>query len=116
MNPENTHISDSLNRARDAFMTWHEIKSNEFADKDQKENAAVEAVLALSDVLSKSTASRFGDLLSQQEFNAVHQSMILIRQTESQEVFARSVAEAASKFLYRFTDPNSNEGQDEQSL
>ena len=114
MNPENTNISDSLDRAKDAFMAWHEIRSSEFADKDQREQAAVDAVLALSDVLSKSTASRFGDLLSQQEFNAVHQSMILIRQTESQEVFAKSVAEAASKFLYRFTDPNDNpEGQDE---
>jgi hypothetical protein len=89
-------------------MSWHEIRSNEFADIQQREQAAVDAILALSDVLSKSTASRFGDLLSKQEFNAVHQSMILIRQTESQEVFARSVNEAASKFLYRFSDPNEN--------
>lgn len=108
MNREQTNISDSLDRARDAFMSWHEIRSNEFADIQQREQAAVDAILALSDVLSKSTASRFGDLLSKQEFHAVHQSMMLIRQAESQEVFARSVSEAASKFLYRFSDPNEN--------
>lgn len=108
MNHENTNISDSLDRARDAFMSWHEIRLNEFSDPQNREQAAVEAILALSDVLSKSTTNRFGDMLSQQEFNAVHQSMILIRQNESQEVFARSVSEAAAKFLYRFSDPNEN--------
>jgi hypothetical protein len=109
MKREATTISDALLKARDAFMAWHECSNSEFPDPQVKEDLAVEAILALSDVIGKSSSKRLGDLLTKLEMDVVHKSMMLIRRDESDDVFHRSITEVASKFMEKFGRPRTED-------
>lgn len=101
---EKTTIQNSLEKARESFMEWYSLKSSEFANEKDREDKAVDAILALSEVVSRSTMDSFGDLLSEKELLAVHQSLCLLRKEESDAVFKRSIHHAIQRLMDNFTD------------
>lgn len=109
MKREPTTISDALLKARDAFMAWHECATSEFPDPKVKEDLAVDAILALSDVIGKSSSNNLGDLLTKLELDVIHKSMLVLRRDESDDVFRRSITEVANKFMQKFTRNNRDE-------
>lgn len=109
MKREPTTISDALIKARDAFMAWHECANSEFPDPQKKEDLAVDAILALSDVIGKASSDRLGDLLTKLELDVIHKSMLVLRRDESDDVFRRSITEVANRFMEKFTRNNRGE-------
>jgi len=102
-------IQKSLDRAKESFMEWHSIATGEFPDQKEREEKAVAAIMALSDVISRASMKSFGDLLTSQELKAVHQSMMMIRTKESDDVFKKSLHHAVQRLLENFTQSLTDE-------
>lgn len=103
---EEATIQKSLERARESFMEWYQLKQNDYADQKDREEKAVDALLHLSDVISRASMTTFGDLLSEQEYKAVHQSLLLIRSQENDDVFKRSLHHACQRLVENFSKIN----------
>lgn len=99
-------IQHSLEQAREAFTDWYQLKQSDYSDPKEREDKAVEALLSLSDVISRASMTAFGDLLTEQEFKAVHHSLLLIRREEKDDVFRRSVHHAVQRLIENFSNIN----------
>lgn len=106
---ESATIQHSLDKAKEAFLEWHQIATGEFPDIKDREEKAVTAVMALSDVISRASMKSFGDLLTAPELKAVHQSMMMIRTKESDDVFKKSLHHAVQRLLENFTQSLTDE-------
>jgi len=99
-------IQHSLERARETFMEWYQLKQSDYSDPKEREDKAVDALLNLSDVISRASMTTFGDLLTEQEFKAVHHSLLLIRREEKDDVFKRSLHHAVQRLVENFSNIN----------
>lgn len=100
---EETNIQLSLEKARESFLEWLSLKEDSNSDRDTREDKAINAILDLTEVVSRSSFNAPCDLLSEQELFAVGRSICLIRKMESDEIFQRSLHHAIIRIVDTIT-------------
>jgi len=113
---EEATIQLSLENARNKFMDWNVLREDEGSDPQDREDSAVEALMALSDVVSRGSMNQLGDLLSFREFRAVRQSLFVLRKEESDVIFHRSLNHCIQRLVSDVTTLSTDkEPTDEQT-
>lgn len=100
---EQANIQESLEKARESFLEWLSLKQDSTSNRESREDKAIDAILDLTEVVSRSSFNAPCDLLSEQELFAVGKSICLIRKMESDEIFKKSLHHAILRIVDSIT-------------